>query len=164
MNTGPTLRVDLLRQDLVRDEDLRLKAYDDATGKELKPGDTLVGNVTVGVGCNLTTAGITAVEAYALLDNRVRLVLRDLDFRWPWWRRIPEPAQRGIANMCFNMGAAELGTFRQMLGALERGDWHEAARQVRASLYAHRAASRAERIATLYEECAAPPVAGALAD
>jgi lysozyme len=46
-----------LQKLLIKHEDLRLFAYDDATGKPLKPGDTLKGHVSIGIGRNLEGYG-----------------------------------------------------------------------------------------------------------
>ncbi len=129
-----------LKQDLVRDEDLRLKPYRCTAGK-----------LTIGVGRNLDDRGITREEAGTLLDTDVAVVLADLDRNAPWWRSLPEPAARGLANMAFNLGWPRLAGFRMMLAALQEHDWPAAAAAARDSRWARQVGARSERIATLFE-------------
>jgi lysozyme len=127
-----------LRRDLVRDEGLRLKPYKDSVGK-----------LTIGVGRNLDDNGITEAEAMILLDNDIERARLDLDRNAPWWAEMPEPAMRGLLNMCFNLGWPRLSRFRKMLAALERGDWASAADQALDSRWALQVGPRATRIADL---------------
>lgn len=52
VNTAGVSEIDMLkfRKNLIQNEGVRSKPYDDATGKELKAGDTPTGNKTIGVG------------------------------------------------------------------------------------------------------------------
>jgi len=44
------MNLERTKKQLTRHEGLRLAVYDDATGKPLEQGDTIVGHPTVGVG------------------------------------------------------------------------------------------------------------------
>lgn len=125
-----------LRQQLIKDEALRLKPYLDTVGKW-----------TVGVGRNLTDRGVTETEAMFLLDNDVRLVADELDDKLPWWRTLDDERQNILANMCFNMGIGRLQGFKLMLAALRAGNRDEAARQMLDSEWARQVGDRAERLA-----------------
>lgn len=147
-----TFNPDLLESDLIRDEGLRLQVYDDATGKPIKPGDTLKGYPTIGVGRNLTGKGITKDEAMYLLRDDIPETEEALDAAFPWWRGLPEPVARGMANMCFALGLAGLSRFAIMLAALERHDFQTAATECLASKWAGQVGPRAERISNLFLE------------
>ena len=136
-----TVNLDKLRADLVRDEGLKLKPYRCTAGK-----------LSIGVGRNLDDNGISKSEAMALLDNDLSWVFDDLDRNCPWWRRMPEPAQRGLANMALNLGWPRLSAFRNMLAALQAMDYATAAREALDSKWAKQVGARAERIAALYRE------------
>lgn len=132
-----------LKEDLERDEGLRLKPYVDTVGK-----------TTIGIGRNLDDIGISEEEARHLLDNDVEWVIEELDRTMPWWLTMPEPAQRALANMAFNMGLPTLKLFRNMLAALQAGDYRKAADEALDSRWARQVGSRAERIAALYRQAA----------
>lgn len=135
MKPDPTL----LRDDLIRDEGQKLKPYTDTVGK-----------LTIGVGRNLTDRGITADEAMYLLINDIAIAETDLDTHCPWWKALPEPAARGLANMCLNMGMPRLQSFQRMLGALQAGLWEAAASEAENSAAGHQEANRIHRIAALF--------------
>ncbi len=135
---GPGREVYQLKADLMRDEELRLEPYLDSAG-----------NLTIGVGRNLSSRGITEQEAHVLLDTDVAVVFEDLDRNVTWWRRLPDGAQRALANMCFNLGWPRLSGFRRMLLALQVGDFETAAREALDSKWARQVGDRAVRIAEL---------------
>jgi hypothetical protein len=91
----------------VRLEDLRLRAYDDATGKELRPGDTLKGNLTIGIGRNLTGRGISSSEAMVCFEHDLADVFADLE-KFPWWGPLDVVRQMAVADVRFNLGPAGL--------------------------------------------------------
>jgi len=128
--------------DLTLDEGLRLKPYRDTVGK-----------LTIGVGRNLDDVGITENEARYLLENDIGVAMAELDREAPWWRDLPEPAQRALVNMCFNLGWPRLSKFRNMLGALRNGVYGAAANEALDSRWAAQVGDRARRIADLYRSC-----------
>lgn len=128
-----------LKSDLERDEGLVLKPYKDTVGK-----------LTIGIGRNLDDVGISESEARHLLGNDIEWVLEELDANMPWWRTMPEPAQRALANMAFNLGMPTLKLFRNMLAALQAGDYEKAAVEALDSRWARQVKGRADRIAALY--------------
>lgn len=146
--TAPDLQG--LIDDLVHDEDLRLHAYDDATGKELKPGDTLKGNVTIGVGRNLTGKGVSSVEAMYLSEHDVAEVINDLQ-TFSWWPRLNGVRQRALANMRFNLGPQRFREFNGALAALAVGNYSMAASHIRSSKAGRELGSRYQRIADMVE-------------
>lgn len=132
------LDLDALQEDLARDEGCRLKPYRDTVGK-----------LTVGFGRNLDDNGITEPEAHFMLRTDVLRAVSDLDRFLPWWRKMSEPRQRALANMCFNLGIPRLLTFKKMLAALEAGDHETAAREALDSRWAVQVGDRARRIARM---------------
>lgn len=142
-----------LTDDLIRDEGLKLFPYDDATGKTIGKGEPLQGKITIGIGHNLTDRGITSDEAKFLLKTDLELIAFDLDRFLPWWRQMPEPWRRGLANMAYNLGIPKLLGFKKMLTALEQGKGDEAAKEALDSTWAReQVGERAERIAALFRQ------------
>ena len=125
--------------DLRRDEGVAYKPYRDSEGI-----------LSIGVGRNLEDRGISDDEIDFLLANDLNWVVVDLDRGAPWWREMTTKRQRAFANMVFNLGWPRLSGFKQMLAALEAGDWDEAANQALDSRWAVQVGARAERIAELF--------------
>lgn len=125
-----------LKSDLTRDESTKLKPYTDTRGK-----------LSIGTGRNLSDNGISADEADLMLANDISSVIQTLDNAFPWWSTMSEPRQCALANMCFNMGFSRLLGFRQMLNALQTGDYMEASKQSLDSDWAREVGDRAHRIA-----------------
>ena len=149
-----SLDLGLLAADLRRDEGLRLKIYLDS-----------VGVATVGFGHRCTPEdmeyyadGISTAIAESLLVEDISIALRLLDAELAWWRKLPNDAQRGMANMSYNLSHHLLG-FTDMLAALQRGDFTAASKSALNSLWARQVGDRAKRIAALFAGCAPPPSA-----
>lgn len=115
---------DALRQDLIRDEGLRLTAY-----------RCPAGFITIGVGRNLEGRGISKSEALHLLDNDINACLEDLG-RFAWWGALNPVRQKALLNMRFQLGSGGFRAFTQMLAALDRRDFTAAAVAGRASKWA----------------------------
>jgi lysozyme len=128
--------------DLKRDEGFRARPYKDSLGK-----------LTVGYGHYLEDDEITEVAAADILKDDILLILDRLDQHIPWWRDLPEPAARALANMAFNLGVAGVLNFRLMISSLEEGDFTQAAVECLDSKYARQVGNRAVRIADLFLSC-----------
>lgn len=133
------MNFDAFKTDLKRDEGLSLKPYLDTVGK-----------LTIGYGRNLDDNGVSEAEAEVLLANDMLGVLDVLDRELIWWRDLPETAQRGLANMAFNLGLPRLQGFVKMLDALASDEFHLAAKEALDSRWAGQVGNRATRIAELY--------------
>jgi lysozyme len=132
--------LDKLRQELIRDEGLRLAPYTDTVGK-----------LTIGVGRNLSDKGISHDEALMLLDSDIKEHLKLLDDNLEWWRTMSENRQRVLANMAFNMGS-KLLTFTNTLAAMKRGDYEVAADGMAQSKWATQVGPRAARLVLMMRE------------
>ena len=49
------------------------------------------------------------------------------------FENLPEPIQRVLVNMCFNLGGTRLSKFKNMLAACRSHDWKEMAQQMQES-------------------------------
>lgn len=98
----------------------------------------------------------TSSQAEAALHLDVARAVAALDAHLPWWRRLDDVRQDGLAELCFNMGLGEAGeparpgrglrSFVQMLSALEAGRYAQAAEALMASRWAKEVGARAGRI------------------
>jgi lysozyme len=131
--------LDTVRADLLRDEGLRLAAYQDA-----------LGYWTIGVGRLIDArrgGGLTEDEALYLLTNDIRRVRADLQRVVGTFDTLNDVRQNVLINMTFHLGLAGLLGFRQMLAALERRDYLATAREMLHSRWATQVPDRAFRLA-----------------
>lgn len=131
---------DQLRAALIQDEGRRLKPYRDSLGV-----------LTIGVGRNLDTVGISARESDILLDNDIDAAIADCRKAFPWFDGLDSVRQGVLVNMAFNLGIVKLKKFTQTLAAVKRGDYAAAARGMLASKWATQVKGRAARLAAEME-------------
>lgn len=153
---------DKLMADLERHEGVRLKVYRCPAGK-----------LTLGIGRNIEDIGLSDDEvifcdatveeliagkeidlcmARYLLRNDITRCKRELDRNVPWWKTMPEPAQRALVNMLFNMGWTRLSGFRKTLTYLQAGLFHSAADEALRSAWADQVGRRAIEVTDLFRE------------
>lgn len=116
---------DQIRKHLVLDEGLKLSAYQDS-----------LGYWTIGVGRLIDArkgGGITALEAYDLLDHDLDTAIVGLVSRYPWVDQIDPVRQAVLVELAFNMGHATLASFVSTLAAFQRQDWLDVSRGLRQS-------------------------------
>lgn len=124
-----------LKEQLVRDEGVRLKPYKDSVGK-----------ITIGVGRNLDDVGISLTEANILLDNDIAHVVQQLSETFPWTDALDEVRRGVLLNMAFNMGIHGLAGFHHFLGSVQSGNFAQAAQEMLESKWANQVGSRAQRL------------------
>ena len=131
----------LMSQELIQDEGMRTKPYKDTRGF-----------MTIGVGRNIDSKGITEEEAKFMLANDIGEVVRGLDRVLPWWRDQDEARQRVLVNLGFNMGLSGLLQFTQTLAAFQRKDYKAAGKGLRDSLWYTQVGQRGPRLVKVVEE------------
>jgi lysozyme len=129
------MNAEFLKLDLIKDEGLKLKPYKCTAGK-----------LTIGIGRNIEDVGISKEEALALLDNDIKRVTEQLFHEDPWMITRPEPVQRAVCNMTFQMGLAGVMKFKSMLACIQAGDYQGARRHALDSAWAKQTPERAERV------------------
>lgn len=144
---------DAVRAHCGRDEGERLLAYDDATGKPLKAGDTLKGNPSIGIGRNLSGRGLTPDEQEYLFRTDFNECLADL-MTFPWFHGISAGRAQALLEIRFALGPQRFRAFRDMLAAAARGDWRAVVVELRDSWAARHtwAPARVDRWAQLLEQ------------
>lgn len=137
----------LLAEWLIVDEALFLTVYDDATEKPLRPGMTLQGHPTIGIGRALDVHGITHEEAVYLVTNDIERVVLELHQALPWFDSLDEVRSTVLADMAFNMGTAGLLSFHDTLTFIKVGEYAQAADAMLSSKWCQQVGSRAKRLA-----------------
>jgi GH24 family phage-related lysozyme (muramidase) len=78
---------------------------------------------------NLSTCRMGDVEIRRLCGSDIDRFEAELKSALPKWDTYPEPAQEALFDMGFNLGVAGLLKFKNMLAAVDRGDWPAASRE-----------------------------------
>jgi lysozyme len=135
--------MDPLQQDrfygqLLLHEGLRLLPYTDTRG-----------NITIGVGRNLRSHGISYAESHTLLVNDAASAEAACTRVIPTWSLLSGVRQRVLADMYFNMGNRLL-TLTDFLRFVGEQRWTEAAADMLTTDWAKEVkAGRADRLATM---------------
>jgi lysozyme len=140
------LDVDALAEELYEDEGERLKVYDDATGKPLHPGMTLIGHPSIGRGRALDTNGISRDESIMMERNDIVSKSEELYALLPWLANLDDARQRVFIKMAFQMGVHGLVAFHDTLSAAAAGDYAKAADCMLESEWGKETPARAKRM------------------
>lgn len=145
--------MDRLREDIERDEGLRLRVYPDTNG-----------HPTVGWGHKVLPEDGLMLGDVIPMERAERFLEHDLAGVVALFARLPKayraalnPARRRVVcNMLFNMGLRGVLRFKDMWKAILRGDWESAAKEMIDSLWANQTGDptdnrldRAERLAEI---------------
>lgn len=134
--------------ELTSDEGYRVLAYDDATGMVIRPGYTMKGHPTVGVGRCLDTMGLRDEEISYLLAGDITERLDGLK-SFSWFTSLDGVRQRAIVNMAFQLGRDGLLEFTSMIKAIAAKDYAAAAYLGLQSKWASETPARAMRVMTM---------------
>lgn len=137
-----------LKSDLRRDEGVRRTRYLDTVGKW-----------TIGVGHNIdadthypyavSDEPLSDADIDLLLEEDIARVVAALDENLNWWRACPEPVQRVLCGLAFNMGINGLLGFKNTLDAIHFNKWDVAAAGILGSKYGQQVGARAQRYASV---------------
>ena len=128
-----------LQRLLIKHEALRLKPYE----------DVLTEDITIGVGRNLDSLGITEEEALYLLNNDIERCDKELLYNFKWYPDLCRVRQDAMINLCFNLGITRLKTFKKALAAMKEGDYNLAADEFLDSKWADQVGYRALEISDM---------------
>lgn len=133
-------------------EGVKYRAYDDANGKEIKAGDTLVGHPTIGVGRNIASdgLGLTIEEINFILVNDINRVIGEAK-DWVFFNGLSEVRQGVLVDMLFNMGRTRFNPSKwpNFFGAIKDHNWDKASKEMLDSAWAKQVKSRAERLSKM---------------
>ena len=134
-----------LREELEIDEGCKYEIYLDH-----------LGHPTFGIGHLITEddpeydwevgTSIDTYRVHEAFKDDVQSVLTDCEKLYVQWERVPEEAQRVIANMMFNMGYTRLSKFRGMKRGVDAKDWNTAADEMVDSRWYRQVTNRARRL------------------
>jgi len=117
-----------LRNDLIRDEGLRLAPYKDTVGKwtigvGYNIDDRGLGPLSAAIGRtptfdDLQQHGLTRDEAVKVLDADIGYFLDHIQTRFPEFSQLNGVRQRAVTNFVFNLGGTRALKFEQAIAAV----------------------------------------------
>ena len=137
---------------LIKHEEKRYKPYDDATGKEVKSGDTIKGKITIGVGRNIQEVGLSDDEIEYLLQNDIKRVEKELKEIFPDFDELPENVKMVLIDMIFNLGKPRFMKFRHMIEAVKERNWEKMVEEMQNSRWCEQVKNRCEDDVRLIKE------------
>lgn len=120
-------------------------------GVEHKPYKCTAGYLTIGVGRNIEERGLSDDEIDYILNNDVNIATDELVATFDWYADLDPIRQRVVIDMVFNLGMPRFKQFKNMIAAIEAGDWMEASNQMMDSRWAEQVGLRASRLAEMME-------------
>jgi lysozyme len=117
-------------------------------GLRFAPYECTEGYLTIGVGRNLQTVGISEDEAMLMLQNDIKRAKDSLK-QYEFWGWLDEVRKEALTDFMFNVGAGTFAKFKNMIGALESADFERASNELLDSRYAKQVGRRAETIASM---------------
>ena len=109
------------------------------------------GKPTIGFGFNLEQELMPEFVASIWLENLIDGIDFELDQRFTFYNCLSEIRKSVLINMRYNLGMAGLLSFKKMIKALEDGNYHEAANQMRDSKWHTQVGQRAIELEILME-------------
>tara|TARA_R110000824_G_scaffold42444_1_gene124943 strand:- start:313 stop:786 length:474 start_codon:yes stop_codon:yes gene_type:complete len=141
-----------LKEIITEHEGRRSMVYDDATGKTLTKGSTIIGYPTIAVGRELSGMGLSDDEIDFLLENDVKRCIKEIERqKYSWWPGLNDVRKMVIVSQVFNMGLSRFRKFKKQIQALENDDYTTAGYEMRDSRWYSQNTSRVESLAVWFE-------------
>ena len=142
-----------LREELEYDEGCKYEIYNDHLGYPTFGIGHLVidSDPEYGEGVGTPVSEDRVISAF---EKDVMGVVSDCERLYSDFERLPEDAQRIIANMMFNMGYARLSKFKGMKRGVNARDWNAAANEMVDSRWYNQVTNRAKRLVKRMREIA----------
>ncbi len=129
-----------LRRVLEKDEGVRFKPYMDTTG-----------NITIGVGHNLSTRGVTYATVLQILGEDMDQAEKDtVDvFGKDFFETLEDNRKIALCSLLFNLGKIRILAFQPTIALILKKDWAAVKMHLLGSKWAGQVKGRAERIASM---------------
>jgi len=113
--------------------------------------DTL-GYDTIGYGFAIKDLELSEAVATVILTGKVYELVIRIQERFPWFNKLPNPAQGVVVNMCYQMGISGVSKFRKFIRALNLKDWNTAAAEMLDSRWARQTPKRAQELSNIIKK------------
>ncbi len=149
--------LDLLRQELIRDEGYQLKAYRDTKGIvsigigwNCQANNTipLIGRKIDQVGESITNDECLKLFKWSVDNVGIKPLLKYLP---DIYNSLSDVRKRALINLCFNMGIDTLLKFKPTLEHMRLGQFDDVAYHLERSLWYRQVGNRAKRIVHMFK-------------
>lgn len=117
-------------------------------GSKNFPYPDTTGNITIGIGYNLTARGLPDSWINAQFDEDVTYFDKALSLDYEWYQDLCDARKMVLIDMCF-MGYKTFCTFHRMLFALEMHCYNDASDEMLSSEWADQVKGRALELAAI---------------
>lgn len=128
-----------------------LKLIERHEGYRQFPYKCTEGYLTIGIGFNLDSVGLSREESLMILEKRVEKLRGQLTRKFPDFRDLSAVRKAVLVDMAYNIGIDGLAKFRKMWSAIARHDYTDARREMLDSRWANQVGARALRLAKMME-------------
>ena len=142
-----------LRLTLEVDEGIVFEIYDDHLGHKTTGIGHLIIETDREFGMPVGTP-VDAERVTELFEADIASVLRDVEYLFPDFDKLPDQAQVTCASLMFQLGLPRYTLFSKHRVCIELGDWYGAARELRNSRLYQQTPNRTERHAQRLESIA----------
>lgn len=118
-------------------------------GLNLMPYQCTAGKLTIGFGRNIEDRGISIREAEYLLENDIRASEKQAATLVYDFSGLSDPRKIVLVSMVFQLGKSGTSKFKNMISAINAGDFETAADEMLNSKWARQTANRAGRLAEM---------------
>jgi lysozyme len=132
-------------------------------GYEKYPYQDTEGNITIGIGYNLTSRGLPESWINQQYDDDIQYFYKRLNEDYDWFKDLSDIRKMALINMCF-MGYRKFQGFKRMIGCLARSDFKSAAYEILDSKWSTQVKGRAHTISQMIESNVFPQVGEILWD
>ncbi len=132
-------------------QDVAKKLISQQEGRKSFPYTDTTGHLTIGIGRNLTTKGLSSDEIDYLFQNDINEVIQEITKIYSGFQSLSEARQAVLCSMAINMGIGGVMSFRQMFLSLENQNYKGAAEAMLNSLWARQVPSRAQQLSYIME-------------
>jgi lysozyme len=119
-------------------------------GVSLKPYTDTTGHMTIGYGHNLNN-GISQAVANLIFEEDISAAEHELALNAPWYTQLDDARQAVLINMTFNEGIGGVMAFKDMLRAMQAGQWQAASAALLDSQAARELPSRYQKLSYILE-------------
>jgi lysozyme len=130
--------MDKLRELLIKHESFRTHPYEDSLGV-----------LSIGVGRNLDSRGLSVEEVHFLMDNDIKISVEELSRTFDWFDLLNAPRRDALISMHYNMGLPSLLKFKKTLAFFSKSLWMEGAEEMLDSKWADQVGQRAIDLSTM---------------
>ena len=119
-------------------------------GYRSKPYRDTLGYLTVGIGRNLDTRGISRDEAQYMLKNDI-VMAEYLLAMHPFWNSLSMVRKAVLLDMMVNIGPSRFNGFKRTLEFIRNKDYLAASKEMLVSKWAQQVGQRATRLSRMME-------------